>query len=137
MGTEAAYATKDGVLVQRHRNSCGATCVAIRTGRDLADMERLVGVRCTKAKDLASALRTLGFDAADKLRRTNSKKLGHSPRAGDIVRIKWDAISTGHWAVKAEGGYLDPIFGLVGEDFYHTKDGRRGKVTGFIRVRAR
>jgi hypothetical protein len=97
-------------------------------------MERLVGVRCTKAKELARWLAACGLKVpSPRLRRINSR-LGHKPRAGDVVRIKWDLISTGHWVVKAPSGYWDPIFGAVADDFYATKEGRRGKPTSFLRV---
>ena len=120
----------DLTLRQQHPTSCGATCVAFRTGVSLVEAERVTGRYRTSTRRLANALRALGWDSATRLCRLTTHQ---RPQPGDVVKITWLPGPKSHWVVKLVEGYFDPIHGVTTDAFYRRRP-RPGRATSFLSV---
>ena len=93
------------LLQPKGSNLCGQTCVAMIAGISLEEAILAVGKRgLTTTKDIAQALRKLGFGCADRVTRYNGR-LG-SELCLCVVESK-------HWVVYKDGLFYDPAFGIL------------------------
>lgn len=94
---------------QLRKNSCGQTCLAVATGITYDEAVKLIGHQNkTSANDLIPALRSLGFNCADRLFRAPKDKRGWGCKTVSIMRVAWKGSSTGHWIVNNYGEIWDP-----------------------------
>lgn len=92
-------------LQPKGSNLCGQTCVAMIADISLDDAISSVGKRgLTNTKDIANALRKLGFECADKVTRYKNG-LG-SEFCLCVVESK-------HWVVYKDGLFYDPAYGIL------------------------
>jgi|GEM_PF-3231900 len=88
---------------------CGQCCVAMLTGSSLKRVLYIVGHdHGTKTKELALAIRLLGFDCRDRLRHVKHvvKHLYKTDRA--LVKLTIKHSSSWHWVAWIENKIYDP-----------------------------
>lgn len=112
---------------------CGQTCVAMLAGIPLEDSIKVFGSRGrTRTKQVAAALRSMGFECDDKLQRlTANVRATERPNLALIkLQVQQGGRTWGHWAILADGQYYDPSLGIV--DSYAWPE---IKITAFLPIR--
>jgi hypothetical protein len=92
--------------------------------------EYINGGGLTTTRQLVAVLRALKLKVPHPVLVDVAK--GRQPRPGDIVRLKWP--TGGHWVVKADVGYFDPIHGHVPDESFYKGLEKPGVVTSFLPI---
>lgn len=91
---------------------CGQTCVAMAAGVSLKKAISVIGHEGgTVTWEIIEALRELGIECADKLRRISRKRPNLPPRAMVVIhqpKVAGKCRERSHWMLHYDGQMLDP-----------------------------
>jgi hypothetical protein len=107
------------------KNQCGQVAVAVIAGITLKNSIKLIGKKgCTATKDLAKALRLLGYKCPNRLQRKPKPILG-------LGHLRYPGETRSHWVTLDGDKIYDGIYGTPDGKVHWKKD---WKITSYLPI---